>query len=107
MTEERKSKEEHKGDLAPELYNDEQEDEAGQAHEIAREAHYKDAETSPLDSTKVKSGIDDNSAEDIVDRMRDMEQSGRVDMDAYLGEPNLDDDEDKYGEDNRIDDLPA
>ena len=37
--------------------------------------------------------------------MRDMEQSGRIDMGAYRGEPNLDDNEDKYGEDNKEDDL--
>ena len=37
--------------------------------------------------------------------MRDMEQSGRIDMSAYAGEPNMDDNEDKYGEDNKIDDL--
>ena len=36
-----------------------------------------------------------------------MEQSGRIDMDAYRGEPNLDDNEDKYSESNKVDDLPG
>ncbi len=39
--------------------------------------------------------------------MRDMEQSGRIDMGAFAGEENLDDNEDKYGEENRVDDLPS
>jgi len=36
-----------------------------------------------------------------------MEQSGRIDMGAYLGEPNMDDNEDKYGEESKLDDLPS
>ena len=32
-----------------------------------------------------------------VDHMRDMESSGRIDMAAYTGEPNHDDNVDKYG----------
>ena len=29
--------------------------------------------------------------------MRDMEQSGRIDMGAFAGEPNMDDEDDRYG----------
>ena len=94
--------------LAPETHNDEQDDEREQAQEVATEARNKDAEASPLDSTKAKSRLGDNSGQDIVDHMRDMEQSGRIDMDAYRGEPNLDDNEDKYGESNKVDpELPS
>ena len=94
--------------LAPETHNDEQDDERDQAQEVAKEARNKDGEGSPLDSRKLNRGIGDNSEQDTVDRMRDMEQSGRIDMDAYRGEPNLDDDEDKYGAANKVDrDLPA
>lgn len=94
--------------LAPETHNDEQEDDHDQAHEVAREARNQDGEGSPLDSRKANSGIGDNSEQDTIDRMRDMEQSGRIDMDAYRGEPNLDDNEDKYGEDNKVDQgLPS
>jgi hypothetical protein len=92
---------------APEAHNDEQDDERSQAQSIAEEARNKDAEASPLDSIKVGGGIDDDSTQDLIDHMRDMEQSGRIDMDAYAGEENLDDNEDKYGEENRIDDLPS
>jgi hypothetical protein len=92
---------------APESFNDEQEDEASQAQSIAEEARNKDGESSPLDSIKVNGGIDDDSTQDLIDHMRDMEQSGRIDMGAFAGEENLDDNEDKYGEDNRVDDLPS
>jgi hypothetical protein len=94
---------------APELHNAEQDDELEQAQTVAGEARYKDAEASPLDS--LKSGepgeVMDDSSQDLIDKMRDMEQSGRIDMAAYRGEPNMDDDEDKYGEESREDDLPS
>ncbi len=92
---------------APEMHNDEQEDERSQAQQIAEEARNKDGEASPLDSTKVSGGIEDDSTQDLIDHMRDMESSGRIDMDAYAGEENLDDNEDKYDDDNRVDDLPS
>jgi len=92
---------------APEMHNDEQDDEPSQAQSIAEEARHRAGEGSPLDSIKVHRGIDDDSTQDLIDHMRDMEQSGRIDMDAYAGEENLDDNEDKYGEDNRVDDLPS
>ena len=104
MTDTRKNQEQVQADLAPETHNDEQDDHLSQAQEVTEEARNKDSEASPLDSTKVNSGIEDNSEQDLVDRMRDMEQSGRIDMGAYRGEPNLDDNEDKYGEDNKEDD---
>jgi hypothetical protein len=92
-------------DVAPETFNDEQEEEDSQAQSIAQEARNKDAAWSPLDSIKVNGGIDDDSTQDLIDHMRDMEQSGRIDMDAYAGEENLDDNEDKYGEELKPDDL--
>ena len=45
-----------------------------------------------------ESEILDDSTQDLVDHMRDMESSGRIDMDAYRGEPNMDDNAGKYGE---------
>lgn len=94
---------------APELHNDEQEDEQDQAQTLAEEARNMDGEASPLDSVKSDQPgeIMDDSSQDLIDRMRDMEQSGRIDMGAYRGEPNMDDNEDKYGEENKIDDLPS
>jgi hypothetical protein len=94
-------------DLAPETHNDEQDEHLSQAQEIAEEARNKDGEPSPLDSAKVAGGIDGDSTQDLIDHMRDMEQSGRIDMGAYAGEENLDDNEDKYGDENRVDDLPS
>jgi len=92
---------------APELHNAEQDDELEQAQTIAEQARYKDAEASPLDSVKddEPGEVMDDSSQDLIDKMRDMEQSGRIDMGAFRGEPNMDDNEDKYGEENREDDL--
>jgi hypothetical protein len=40
--------------------------------------------------------------------MRDMESSGRIDMSAFDGEENMDDNEDKYGDDANPDpELPS
>ena len=97
-------------DQAPELHNAEQDDEPEQAQTVAEEAlEGARRDESPLDSTKSDEPgeILNDSAQDLVDRMRDMEQSGRIDMGAYRGEPNMDDNEDQYGEDNKIDDLPG
>ena len=38
--------------------------------------------------------------------MKQMVSSGRIDNAAYAGEPNMDDDEDKYGPGASEDDLP-
>lgn len=95
---------------APELHNAEQEDEAEQTQTVANEALHGDANrASPLDSEKSDDPgeIMDDASQDLIDKMRDMEQSGRIDMGAYRGEPNLDDDEDKYGKENKEDDLPS
>jgi hypothetical protein len=105
----RQSGERTSAEQAPELHNAEQDDEFEQAQSVAGEARYKDAEASPLDSAKndEPSEVMDDSSQDLIDKMRDMEQSGRIDMGAYRGEPNMDDNEDKYGEENREDDLPS
>ena len=89
---------------APELHNAEQDDEMTQAHSVAREALGSDDEASPLDSVKPDDADDfgaeltDDSTQDLVDKMRDMEQSGRIDMGAFRGEPNMDDEDETYGE---------
>lgn len=87
-------------DDAPESHNAEQEDEPGQSQSVAEEALAGEArKASPLDSIKVHGGIDESDAEpDLIDRMRDMEQSGRIDMGAFAGEPNDDDEDETYGE---------
>ena len=110
MTDEpRQSGERTSGDQAPELHNAEQDDELEQSQTVAEEALAGGARAaSPLDSVKVDhDDLDDDSTQDLIDKMRDMEQSGRIDMGAFLGEPNHDDNEDKYGDDARLDDLPS
>ena len=102
-----RNQEQDQGEFAPETHNDEQDDHLSQAQEIAEEARNRNGERCPLDSSKVHGGIDEDSTQDLIDHMRDMEQSGRIDMDAYAGEENLDDNEDKYGDENRVDDLPS
>jgi hypothetical protein len=97
-------------DDAPELHNAEQDDELEQTQTVAEEALAGGArEASPLDSIRndEPGEIMDDSTQDLIDKMRDMEQSGRIDMGAYLGEPNHDDNEDKYGEEAKLDDLPG
>jgi hypothetical protein len=92
---------------APELHNAEQDDEPGQAQTIADEALAGGArEASPLDSVKPddEGEIMDDSTQDLVDKMRDMEQSGRIDMGAYRGEPNHDDEDETYGDEVDADD---
>jgi len=97
-------------DQAPELHNAEQDDEGEQTQTVADEALAGGArDASPLDSVKPddEGEIMDDSTQDLIDKMRDMEQSGRIDMGAYLGEPNMDDNEDKYGDEAKLDDLPG
>ena len=96
--------------LAPETHNSEQDDELSQAQTLADEARGRNPGDygSPTESVKVKRDSDDeDSTQDLVDHMRDMESSGRIDMGAYLGEDNMDDEEDKYGEEARLDDDPT
>lgn len=99
---------EHPASLAPELHNAEQDDEGEQTQTLADEALGRRPGDygSPTESLKVNGdNLDGDSTQDLIDHMRDMEQSGRIDMGAYRGEDNMDDNEDKYGEENKIDDL--
>ena len=103
-----KSQEERQADLAPEAHNDEQDDHRSQAQEVAEQAQDpSSASTSPTESVKGpnESGIMGDSTQDTVDHMRDMESSGRIDMHAFDGEPNHDDNVDKYGEGHNPDGL--
>ncbi|MXO52101.1 hypothetical protein GRI42_12380 [Erythrobacter gaetbuli] len=87
--------------LAPETHNDEQDDHRSQAQEVAEQARSLTSEThSPTESEKGpnSSGLMGDSTQDTVDHMRDMESSGRIDMGAFRGEPNMDDNAGKYGE---------
>ena len=85
--------------LAPETVNREQDDEADQAQSVADEAI--DVSTSVFglsDTEKVANDDDEDGAQDLVDHMRQMESSGHIDMSAFRGERNDDDEEGRYGE---------
>ena len=102
------SQEMRQSGLAPETHNDEQDDHRAQAQEVAQQAEQLTPETrSPTESEKGpnQSGLMGDSTQDTIDHMRDMESSGRIDMDAYQGEPNHDDNVDKYGKANKPDGL--
>lgn len=94
--------------LAPENANDEQQEEEAQAQSVTDDAL--DRATSAFgleDSEKPGGGIEDDSTQDLVDHMKQMESSGAIDMSAYEGEPNHDDNVDKYGKRSKLDDLPG
>lgn len=79
---------------APESRNREQDDETAQAHSVAEAAR---TERALADSDKVKTGDETDDAQDLVDRMVQMERSGRIDMDAYRGERSDDDEPGQLG----------
>ncbi|NIJ35479.1 DNA-directed RNA polymerase delta subunit [Sphingopyxis panaciterrae] len=88
---------------APEALNREQQDEEAQAQTVAEAAR---RERRLEDSDKVKSGDESDDAQDLVDHMRQMERSGRIDMDAYRGERSDDDEDGELGEGGIEDDEP-
>lgn len=102
-----KSQEERQADFAPETHNDEQDDHRSQAQEVTEQAQDRAAAGSPTESRKspTKSGLMDDSTQDLVDHMRDMESSGRIDMGAFKGEPNHDDNVDELGPEGKLDNL--
>ncbi|TMM48038.1 hypothetical protein [Qipengyuania marisflavi] len=84
-------------DIAPETHNSEQDDAQSQAQTVSADAQAKQ-NASPTESIKVgDSGVMGDSTQDLVDHMRDMESSGRIDMGAFKGEPNMDDNAGKFG----------
>ncbi|RVQ67012.1 hypothetical protein EKN06_08710 [Croceicoccus ponticola] len=98
-----------KDKIAPENFNDEQNDEDAQAQTVADEAIGRATSSFGLsDSEKPKGSItsDDDDVEDLVDTMKKMEKGG-IDMSAYRGEPNMDDNENKYGKSNVMEDEPG
>lgn len=92
----------------PEIVNDEQDPVGTQAQDVADAARAPDSHTaSPLESTKPEADPYDlapDSTADLVDEMRRMEGEGRIDMSAFAGEPNHDDEPDTYGGETTDDD---
>lgn len=98
----------HPEGLPPEAHNSEQDARGEQAQDVAKDARAEGRHTaSPLDSTKPpSSGLDPAPASkgDLIDEMRRMEGEGRIDMGAFAGEPNHDDEADTYGGETTDDD---
>jgi hypothetical protein len=91
-------------DLPPETDNSEQDQDAEeQAQTVAEDALTRGTDPGLEDSEKVDTGDESDAEPDLVDRMRQMDTSGRLDMDAYGGEPNHDDNVDKLGPDAKVD----
>ncbi|AQA00347.1 hypothetical protein BWQ93_19215 [Sphingopyxis sp. QXT-31] len=95
--------EDPRDDEAPEAFNREQDDEEAQAQSVAEAARRE----RPLgDSVKAKGPGDGEDVQDLVDHMRQMERSGRIDMDAYRGERSDDDEDGELGAGGIEDDEP-
>ncbi len=90
-------------DGAPETFNSEQDDEAAQAQTVSDDAiggiaDRASAHESRRGGATNPAQIDPDDAQDVVDHMNQMERSGRIDMDAYRGERNDDDEPETLGE---------
>lgn len=95
-------------DLAHETVNQEQRDEDAQAQTVADDAVGRATGSfGTEDGDKPEAAITDrDSTEDLVDHMKQMTKGG-IDMSAYRGEPNMDDNEAKYAGRNVMKDEPG
>ena len=94
--------------LPPEAHNSEQDARGEQAQDVAADARTEESRAaSPTESTKPASN-DLNpapaNAPDLIDEMRRMEGEGRIDMSAFTGEANHDDEPETYGGETTDDD---
>ena len=98
----------HPEGLAHETRNREQDDAGTQAQDVAEDARREDSRiSSPLESTKPANDDYDpapDSKGDLIDEMNRMEGEGRIDMSAFAGEPNHDDEPGIYGGETTDDD---
>ncbi|MBD59668.1 MAG: hypothetical protein CL808_06055 [Citromicrobium sp.] len=92
-------------ELAPENENSEQVGAYDQAQTVSDQAL--DVSTSILgtNTDHAPSGLTAPDAQDVVDHMNQMDRGNTVDMSAYRGEPNHDDNVDKYGKPSKLDGL--
>lgn len=86
------------GPLPPETVNMSQEDEDTQSQTLASASGGHDTADFVLEESDKPPAQDaSDDVQDLVDHMHDMVQSGRIDMDAYRGERNDDDEEGMFG----------
>lgn len=97
-------------DGAPEAHNKSQDDAGEQAQTLADEALGRGSDFGAGDSEKPAytgfSDTDDDSTPDLVDTMNQMVTSGHIDMGAFRGERNDDDEEEGLGAQGIDDDRP-
>jgi hypothetical protein len=83
----------------PDAQNAEQDDESAQAQDVAEEAlkhgyRAREGEGGTEHGGKTNPAqIIPDDVQDVVDHMEDMDRSGRIDMDAFEGEENMDDED--------------
>ncbi|HAF42066.1 MAG TPA: hypothetical protein DCG90_09935 [Sphingobium sp.] len=80
--------------------NGEQAEAGTQAQDVADDARARStdlAEDSERGGRSNPAQITPDDTEDLVEKMEAMTRSGRIDMDAYAGEPQMDDEMDSYG----------
>jgi len=83
----------------PDAQNAEQDEEGTQAQDVAEDAlnePWRSRESGDESSHGGKSNpaqIIPDDTQDVVDHMKDMDRSGRIDMDAFDGEENMDDED--------------
>lgn len=85
----------------PEAYNAEQDDEGAQAQQVAEDVRNRPAffeGQSGHGSKTNPAQINADDEQDVVDHMQQMERSGQIDMGAYRGERNDDDETEMLGE---------
>ena len=99
-----------KPDLAHEAHNRSQDDADEQAQTLADEALGRGSNFGTGNTEKPEytgfSDTDDDSTPDLVDTMNQMVTSGHIDMAAFRGERNDDDEEDGLGEQGVEDGTP-
>ena len=91
--------------LAPENENSEQVAAYEQAQTVADQAQDRTTSILGTNSDHAPSGLTAPDAQDLVDHMNQMDRGNTVDMSAYRGEPNHDDNVDKLGAPSKLDGL--
>lgn len=84
--------------------NAEQSDAGSQAQDVAEDARSRStdiAEDSERGGRPNPAQILPDDTPDLVERMEEMNRSGRIDNDAFAGEPQMDDEEDYLGRTER------
>lgn len=81
--------------------NDEKRDSGSQAQDVADDARVRStdlSEDSERGGRPNPAQIIPDDTPDLVERMEEMNRSGRIDMDAFAGEPQMDDEESALGQ---------